>query len=191
MTPRETALLVRYIKSVSPAQLIDDYTYETWHDIIGHLDLPAARAAVIAVKHSKAFVDPSDIIREVERAKRPPIGEDPDRHPSARPAKEVLAEAAARDYAIGPLTPPNEDYRQAKQLMIEKMSARDSEALSEAPKHPAVPIADRYAAYAIKCPWCGVQPNARCKNTVLDQPKNEPHPARVEAAKDRAKGRTA
>jgi hypothetical protein len=109
MTPRETALLVRYIKSVSPAQAIDDYTYETWHDIIGHLEPDAARNAVIAIKHSQTFVDPSDIIREVERKQRRHA------HPSERPVAEVIG---------APAMPPNAEYLKAKAEMDEKMRQR-------------------------------------------------------------------
>lgn len=173
MTPTETGLLVRYIKSVCPAQLIDDYTYETWHDIIGHLDLEAARHAVIAVKHSQTFVDPSDIIREVERATHRRA------HPSERTVAEAIAASTVRDDGAGPLTPPNEEYRRAKQQMLVKLAARDAGALGDAPKHPPVAAADRHKAYAVKCDWCGAQPGSRCVNTVESTPKTEPHPSRV------------
>jgi hypothetical protein len=180
MTPTETGLLVRYIKSVCPAQLIDDYTYETWHDIIGHLDLEAARHAVIAVKHSQTFVDPSDIIREVERAERRRA------HPSERTVAEAIAESTQREIASGPASPPNADYLRAKQELLEKQAARDAAAMSDEPKHPPVPAAKRRLAYAVGCPWCQAQPGARCTNSILGTPKLMPHAARVEAGSQAA-----
>lgn len=65
MTPKETALLVRYIKSLCPQQAIDDYTYETWHDVIGHLGLAECRAAAAAASARTPFVAPAEIIAEV------------------------------------------------------------------------------------------------------------------------------
>lgn len=169
-------MLVRYIKSVCPAQAIDDYTYETWHDIIGHLDPEAARAAVIAVKHSQTFVDPSDIIREVERAQHRRA------HPSERTVAEAIADSTQRELA-GPHTPPNAEYLRVKQELLDKQAARDAAAMGNGPQHPPVAAMDRHAAYGVKCPWCGAQPGSRCVNTVEDTPKTEPHPARVEAGR--------
>lgn len=175
MTPFETADLVRYIKSLSPAQAIDDYTYETWHDIIGHLDADAARNAVIAVKHSQAFVDPSDIIREAERAARRHA------HPSERTVREAIEASTLRE-AAGPSTPPNAEYQRAKQELLDKLAERDAAAMSaDKPQHPPVPAVARRLAYAVACSWCGAQPGARCVNTVLGTPKLLPHAARVEA----------
>lgn len=179
MTREETVALVRFIKAVSPAQAIDEWTPNFWHDIIGRLEFEEARNAVIAVKHSQPFVDPSDIIREVERVKTRVIGGDPARHPSARPVREAIAASTMRDDAAGPLTPPNKEYRQAKKELLERLKARDSDALGDAPRHPPVTPGDRHKAYAVKCEWCGAQPGSRCVNTVESTPKTEPHPSRV------------
>lgn len=175
MTRTETGLLVRYIKSVSPAQAIDDYTYETWHDIIGHLDPEAARNAVIAIKHSQTFVDPSDIIREVEHASRRRA------HPSERTVREAIEASTLRDIDAVPVGPPNAEYQQAKEELLERNAARDAAAMGDGPKHPPVPAAARRLAYAAACPWCGAQPGDRCTNTVLGTPKLTPHAARVES----------
>lgn len=103
---------------------MDEYTYETWHDIIGHLDFDAARNAVIAVKHSKVFVDPSDIIREAERAKTRAIGDDPAKHPSARTAAEAIAASSVRELDAAPAVPPTPEYLAAKREMDEKLRLR-------------------------------------------------------------------
>ena len=140
MTPRETALLVRYIKSVSPAQAIDDYTYETWHDIIGHLDPVTARHAVIAVKHSQTFVDPSDIIREAERAERRRA------HPSERTVAEALGESTLRE--LGSATvPPTAEYLTAKAEMDRKMHERAQAAAIV--DHQAARRAEQWIAYKL------------------------------------------
>ena len=76
MEPEETAMIVRYVKSLCPQQAIDDFTYDAWHDVIGKLTFEAARNAVIAVVHSQPFVAPSDIIRQAGRSAKS--------HPSKR-----------------------------------------------------------------------------------------------------------
>jgi hypothetical protein len=69
MTPEETAVLTRYVKAMCPAQLIDEYTPDAWHDVIGDLRFDDCRAAVVALKrgnNAPAFVD-VDRIREAVR----------------------------------------------------------------------------------------------------------------------------
>lgn len=177
MAPEETATIVRLVKSVFPQQPLDATTYETWHLVIGHLDFAAAQAAVIAIAHSERFCAAADIIAEAERAARRHA------HPSERTVRQAIEASTMRDLAIGPSTPPNEDYRRAKEAMLTASAARDAAAMGDRPEHPPVAVADRHAAYAIACPWCHARPGSRCRNTVLDQPKNDPHPARVAQAR--------
>lgn len=178
MAPEETATIVRLVKSVFPQQPLDSTTYETWHLVIGHLDFAVAQAAVIAIAHSERFCAAADIIAEAERAQRRHA------HPSERTVREAIEASTMRELDAGPNTPPNEDYRRAKQAMLAATAARDRAAFSaDAPQHPPVTPAARLAAYAVKCPWCNAQPGIRCRNTVLDEPKNEPHPARVSEAR--------
>lgn len=167
---------MRFIKAVSPAQAIDEWTPNFWHDIIGHLDAETARNAVIAVKHSQTYVDPSDIIREVERATHRRA------HPSERTVREAIEASTGRELAAGPASPPNAEYLRAKQELLDKQAARDAAAMSaDKPQHPPVPAAARRLAYAVACDWCQAQPGDRCRNTVLGTPKLTPHAARVEA----------
>ena len=177
MAPEETATIVRLVKSVFPQQPLDSTTYETWHLVIGHLDFAAAQAAVIAIAHSQRFCAASDIIAEADRATHRRA------QPSERTVREAIEASSLRELAVGPATPPNEDYRRAKQEMLAKLAIRDAAAMQEGPQHPPVSNDDRHAAYTVKCPWCDAQPGNRCRNTVLNQPKNEPHPARVAEAR--------
>lgn len=50
MTPAETVILVRFVKAMCPAQLIDEYTPQAWHLVIGDLRLVDCQAAVVALK---------------------------------------------------------------------------------------------------------------------------------------------
>lgn len=120
MEPEETAGIVRYVKALCPQQAIDDFTYDAWHDVIGHLTFEAARNAVIAVIHSQPFVAPSDIIREAFRAAKA--------HPSDRSVGEALESANRRELDPAGAAPPNAEYLAAKAVMIERMKARDEAA---------------------------------------------------------------
>lgn len=171
---------MRLVKSLFPQQPIDRTSYETWHLVIGHLDHTAAQAAVIAIAHSERFCSAADIIREAERAQRRHA------HPSERTVREAIEASTMRELAVGPSTPPNEDYRRAKEELVTRLAGRDRSAMGEAPQHPPVAPGARHAAYAVNCPWCGAQPGGRCRNTVLDEPKTEPHPARVAEARAQA-----
>lgn len=116
--------IVRLIRALCPQQHIDRYTPIAWHEVIGGLEYDAARNAVIAVKHSQPFVDPSDIIREAKRAKTRVIGEDPDTHPSARTAAEAIAASSVRELDAAPAVPPTPEYLAAKAEMDEKFRLR-------------------------------------------------------------------
>jgi hypothetical protein len=169
--------LIEFIMVACPQQKINRATAVAWYEIIGDLEFGAARNAVIAVKHSQAFVDTSDIIREVDQASRRRA------HPSERTAAEAIAASSLRELDAGPFPPPNEDYRRAKQEMLATLALRDTAAMQERPAHPPVSAAERHAAYRVKCPWCSTQPGSRCVNTVAGTPKDEPHPARLAEAR--------
>jgi hypothetical protein len=69
LTPSETVILTRYVKALCPAQAIDDYTPDAWHDVLGALPLDEARSAVVAVASQKPFCAPSEILAEVAKAR--------------------------------------------------------------------------------------------------------------------------
>lgn len=166
--------LTEFIAIACPQQKINRATAVVWYEIIGDLDFAAARNAVIAVKHSQAFVDTSDIIREAENARQRHA------HPSARTVREAIEASTGRELDTGG-GPPNAEYQAAKQALLDKQAARDAAAMGDGPKHPPVPAAARRLAYAVRCDWCNAQPGDRCTNTVLGTPKLTPHAARVEA----------
>ena len=108
--------LVKFISVVCPQQKINRATAIPWYEIIGHLDFDAARNAVIAVKHSQAFVDPSDIVREAKRAESS--------KPYERTAAEAMAASSLRELAAAPAVPPTDEYLAAKRDMDEKLRLR-------------------------------------------------------------------
>lgn len=116
-------MLVRFIRALCPQQRIDEYTPDAWHEVIGHLDFDDARNAVIAVKHSKPFVDTSDIVTEVNRAKR-----SAEAHPSARTVGDAVAAANRRELGAAPATPANAAFKAAVADMTAKLKARDERA---------------------------------------------------------------
>jgi hypothetical protein len=118
MTREEMTQLTEFIAIACPQQKINRATAVAWFEIIGDLDFGAARNAVIAVKHSQAFVDPSDIIREVEHSSRRHA------HPSERTVAEALGQPAVP--AIGAArTDPTPEYLAAKADMDRRQRERD------------------------------------------------------------------
>ena len=67
MTPIEATNLARYVKACCPQQVIDDYTYDAWHDLLGDLSLEDCRMAVQTVANQQPFCAPSEIRAEVRR----------------------------------------------------------------------------------------------------------------------------
>lgn len=124
MTREEMADLIDFILLACPQQRIGRATAIAWYEIIGDLDFAAARNAVIAVKHSQTFVDVSDIAREAGRAKNRAIGTDPERHPSARSARDAIAASSQRELEAAPATPPTPEYAAAKAEMDERIRKR-------------------------------------------------------------------
>jgi len=71
MTCEEVTKLCRYIKAACPSQSMDEFTPVVWTEILpAHYSLDECRAAVIAIKQRQTWVDVSDIIAEVKRARR-------------------------------------------------------------------------------------------------------------------------
>jgi hypothetical protein len=110
---KETATIVRLVKSLFPQQPIDPTTYETWHLVIGRLDFTTAQAAVIAIAHSQKFCCAADIIAEADRARGR------HEHPSARPVAELIG---------APAMPPTAEYLAAKAEMDAKFAKRAEQA---------------------------------------------------------------
>jgi hypothetical protein len=120
MTREEMTDLMQFIAAVCPQQRIDRLTTVAWYEVIGKLEFGDARAAVIAVLHSQAFIAPADIIRESGRAAKA--------HPSDRSVASALAAANRRELDAAPATPPTAGYLAAKDQMMAKMRERDEAA---------------------------------------------------------------
>lgn len=72
MNRQEVVALARYVKACCPAQAIDEYTPDAWHDLLGDLGLEACRQAAARVARRQPFVAPAEIRAEVraERSRR-------------------------------------------------------------------------------------------------------------------------
>lgn len=82
MNHTEAAFLCRYVKAACPQQHFDEFTPDTWHDILGDLRLEDCKAAVAAIANQLDFIAPSDIRKGVrvirdERLRVTPIPEPP------------------------------------------------------------------------------------------------------------------
>lgn len=69
MTPTETFALVRIIRAKCPAQKIDEYTAEAWHDDLEPLRFEDCRQAVsnLIWLQRQRFIAVADLIDEVRR----------------------------------------------------------------------------------------------------------------------------
>ena len=70
MTPSETVILTRYVKALCPAQAIDEFTPDAWHDVLGGYTLDDCRSSAALAAATRPFVAPADIIAEVRRKRR-------------------------------------------------------------------------------------------------------------------------
>lgn len=142
MTREEMTDLIQFIAAICPQQRIDRATAIAWYEVIGDLEFADARAAVISLKHSQAFIDVSDIAREAKR--RP--------HPSDRTVAEALESANLRALDAAPTTGPTAAYLAAKDQMLARMRERDEAA------YLADHVAQRKAAAWINGAIHGLQP---------------------------------
>ncbi|MFV2195281.1 hypothetical protein [Nocardiopsis sp. LOL_012] len=70
MTPTEIGKLGRKIAAVCPAQKFNEETPKAWAALLGWVDYDDALAALYALGQEQQFIAPSDIIRQVKRARR-------------------------------------------------------------------------------------------------------------------------
>lgn len=114
MTPKETVMLVRYVKACCPQQQIDEYTPDAWHDLLGDLAMNDCREAVKAVTRRQPFVAPAEIRAEVRRirddrlsrqvlpAPPPELADEPGRYQAALAASiQRIADGHGIERAIG------------------------------------------------------------------------------------------
>ena len=72
MNDTEITRLCRLVAALSPAQAWDEYTADAWAEVLPRdFTLEECQAALVAVKRRQPWVDPSDLIAEVRRARRP------------------------------------------------------------------------------------------------------------------------
>lgn len=166
MTRDEMIDLVQFISVICPQQKIDRATAIPWYEVIGDLDFGDARNAVIAVKHYQAFVDTSDIIREVKRAASA--------KPYERTVRQALEESNLRQLEPA-AAPPHRNYLGAKATFDARM--RDEAVRAFA--------AEREPALTVACPWCQAGAGNRCRNVGTGRDAAASHVARIGAARAR------
>lgn len=91
MTPGEVVILARYVKACCPQQVIDEFTPDAWHDLLGDLRLEDCRAAVTDVARMQPFVAPSEIRGRVKEVRQGRL----DRSPVPCPPPHVAADPDA------------------------------------------------------------------------------------------------
>lgn len=67
MNKQETALIIRSVKALCPAQKFDEYTPDLWNEVLADTDFTDAKAAIIALRRASPWVGPSEIDAEVRR----------------------------------------------------------------------------------------------------------------------------
>lgn len=70
MNNREAVILTRYVRALCPAQKIDEFTPDAWHDVLADYGLDECRTACTALAVEQPFIAPSEIIDEVRRTRR-------------------------------------------------------------------------------------------------------------------------
>lgn len=73
MKATEALQLTRYVQACCPAQKIDKYTPDVWHDVLIDVDYADARQAVVAIARTAdtrpLFIDPRQVLNQVRRAR--------------------------------------------------------------------------------------------------------------------------
>lgn len=67
MNEEETVVLARYVRALCPGQKFDEYTADSWHDVLADFALVDARAAAASVARKQPFVSPAEIIAEIRK----------------------------------------------------------------------------------------------------------------------------
>ena len=70
MNRTETLALTRYVQALCPAQKLDQYSSDAWHDVLGDLPIGLAKRAAAACARQKPFVSPSEIVAAAIRLRR-------------------------------------------------------------------------------------------------------------------------
>lgn len=67
MNEDEAVALARYVHAVCPQQKFDEYTADTWGDVLGDLEFEDCKRAVIEIARRQPWIAPAEIIDEVKR----------------------------------------------------------------------------------------------------------------------------
>jgi len=113
MNHQEAVVLCRLLAAACPQQAIDDYTPDSWHDLLGDLSFADCHEAMVTIGKRQPFIAPAEIITEVrriraERIARAPIPAPPPELADDPRAYQAELQARIRDAADGhgpPVTP--------------------------------------------------------------------------------------
>jgi hypothetical protein len=73
MNDADVTLLCRVLAALTPQQQWDEFTADAWAEVLAPYDFAfeEARAAAAAIKRRQPYVDPHDLIAQVQRDRRP------------------------------------------------------------------------------------------------------------------------
>jgi hypothetical protein len=108
----ETAMIIRAVKALCPAQKFDEFTPDLWEDVLADTDFADARTAIIVLRRSEPFIGPSEIATDVRRMRNERIARLP--QPCPNPVDGVSERdeliAIRRAIADGAITTVAEVY---------------------------------------------------------------------------------
>lgn len=110
MKPTETVKLVAVVKALCPAQAIDQFTPDAWHEVLAPCDLEDCLRAVRELAGRQPYISVSDIATVVRETRRVNASKHRDRVPLADPddVAAYRAELVRNRRAAGSSTPTRE-----------------------------------------------------------------------------------
>jgi hypothetical protein len=175
----EAVKLARYVRAICPQQKFDEYTADTWYDLLRDYDFDACKQAAITIGRRQPFIAPAEIIEEVRAARQGALQEfqyepDPDETPL-----EFLARLRSQiaDVLDGQ-RPPVLAVVGAPRPVAELTSAVGRE-VPEGWERPATRI---WTALDVRCSYCQAPARRPCKSS-RGRKLGHYHPSRIDAAK--------
>jgi hypothetical protein len=182
MNHTETIELTRYVQALCPAQKLDQYSADAWHDVLGDLPLGVAKKAAASCARLKPFVAPSEIIgaafrlrravcaqveRETEETDAPQDG-----HAYVawrrRRVAEIRAEADRRIggnvYDLSRVDVSGDVYAESEPVALDRIDGRPAIEARRIEDEPTVPLAE-------------VLEKARAIRDASREPQSETEPA--------------
>jgi hypothetical protein len=151
MNLTEATILCRYVKTIIPSQLMDEFTPEGWADVMWDIPLADAKAVCAEmVRRGERFIEPGFVVRDVKKIRRdriakfgpltPPPGlDDAAERAWLRRAVTAVASGSAKtpaDLGLPPLpTPDPERVRLMVEAAIPRVNTDPSTPTSTPPEN--------------------------------------------------------